>query len=198
MSSPRKSKGRERKKSRHNPISPCQAGSQSHIDGSATSIRLATATTSCVLRARSPAHFLSSSDATLPLRKTTPSSTRTSGAVNQSVASRTLWRRRRISSSRAMGLTSTFAGASERSSLAAAAAGEAPALIGGSRAVTVTISTAQTAASPDTRRSRVQKSPANCRPRSCQSRGREVCRSRVHHARSLFDGGLASPGPPPM
>ena len=47
MSSPRKSKGRERKKSRHNPISPCQAGSQSHIDGSATSIRLATATTSC-------------------------------------------------------------------------------------------------------------------------------------------------------
>jgi len=44
-------------KSRHNMSSPLVAGRKSHTGGSRTSIRLATATTSWVLRAKSPAHF---------------------------------------------------------------------------------------------------------------------------------------------
>ena len=76
-------------------------------------MRLATAATSWVLRARSPAHFLISSVSVRPLRKTMPSSTRTCGSRNQPVAFRTLYRRVRISSSRATGLTSTVAGAAE-------------------------------------------------------------------------------------
>src|SRR3990167_625473 len=113
--------GNEWTKSRHMAISPAHAGPMSQTEGCGTSIRLATATTPWVLRARSPAHFRSSSVSVLPLRKTTPTSTRTRASVNQPVASRTLCRRRPISSSRATGVTSTVAGAAERSSLPALA-----------------------------------------------------------------------------
>ena len=80
---------------------------KSHADGVGTSIRFTTATTPSVLPARLPAQMRSLSVSAWPVRKTTPSCTRTCGAVNQPVASSTRWRRARIWSSAAAGFTST-------------------------------------------------------------------------------------------
>ena len=96
--------------------SPVVTGWKSQTEGSVTSSWLTTAVTSWVRRAKSPAQVLYSSSWASPRKKTTPSCTCTSGLANQPVASRMPCSRARISSSRAVGSTSTLSGASITSS----------------------------------------------------------------------------------
>ena len=110
--------GMERTVSCQSPARALCPDEKSQGDGVGTSIRFTTATTPSVLPARLPAHACRLSVAASPVRKTTPSCTRTFGAVNQPVASSTRWSRARISSSRAAGFTATSACAVNRVSRA--------------------------------------------------------------------------------